>query len=449
MKKIAYILILITIVMSVATCGSPKATPAPTPESTVSVPTQPPPRTPTAIPTVDPAIAHLAGTYRFHPSEGVDTADYFLVLDDDGTALFKEQPIGSDELVVDASGNWYLDGEVVVFDLSEIAGQPTHHKELIRITFTDGFPVIADIKVNDRFVHLENNAFTLGAGESSPLVPELNQRLAAIDYLGFVDPGTDVYGEDTRTAVVDFQRSQGLLPNGVVDALTWTLLDNPQPPIPTPTPSPALTNAPNLDELPTHTEDGQPILYLTFDDGPQPDSTKALLDIFDQYDAEVTFFNIGKSVKRWPDLVRESASRGHYIADHTWDHGSLEGMTHEQFVDEVERTRQAILDAAGDLFTLDHNVRYVRPPYGATDDHTRAYAAELGMTIVLWTVDPQDWRRPGAKVVADHILSHASPGAIILSHDGGGDRSQTIAAYQTVLPQLQAQGYVFRTIFLP
>lgn len=71
------------------------------------------------------------------------------------------------------------------------------------------------------------------------------------------------------------------------------------------------------------------------------------------------------------------------------------------------------------------------------------------MTIVLWTVDPQDWRRPGATVISDHIVTHAYPGAIILSHDGGGDRSQTIAAYQTALPQLAVQGYVFNTIFLP
>ncbi len=71
------------------------------------------------------------------------------------------------------------------------------------------------------------------------------------------------------------------------------------------------------------------------------------------------------------------------------------------------------------------------------------------MTIVLWNVDPQDWRRPGADVIATHVVSHAYPGAIILSHDGGGDRSQTIEAYRTILPQLQQQGYEFRTIFLP
>ena len=124
-------------------------------------------------------------------------------------------------------------------------------------------------------------------------------------------------------------------------------------------------------------------------------------------------------------------------------------MSHEDFVDEVERTRQAILDAAGGLLNPGHTVRYVRPPYGATDDNTRQYAAELGMAVVLWTVDTQDWRRPGTQAIANHLLSHAKPGAIILMHDGGGDRSQTIAALKTALPQLQEQGYVFRNLYLP
>ncbi|NKQ36224.1 MAG: polysaccharide deacetylase family protein [Chloroflexi bacterium] len=465
MKKVIIPFLLLTIA-ALAACGGKTAQPAaetlvestavPAPTHT-NDPTQPPPPTPTAtaallstsVPTVDPAIAHLVGTYRFHAARDAVTADYFLTLNSDGAALFQEQPIGDGDLVTEATGNWYLDGEYVLFDLLEIGGQPAGHEEIIRFTFSDGFPVVADIKINDQFVHLENNAFTLGAGESNPLVAELNRRLAAIDYLGFTDPGMAVYGEESRTAVAAFQESQGLIPTGVVDAQTWVLLDNPQPPVPTPTPLPVLTDVPNLDDLPTHTADGRPILYLTFDDGPQPGNTEPLLDLFDQYDAKVTFFNVGTGASAWPELVRESASRGHYIADHTWDHTSLEGMSREQFVDEVERTRQAILDAAGDLFSLDRNVRYVRPPYGATDANTRAYAADLGMTVVLWTVDPQDWRRPGADVIANHILTHASPGAIILSHDGGGDRSQTVAAYQTVLPQLAEQGYVFRTIFLP
>jgi peptidoglycan/xylan/chitin deacetylase (PgdA/CDA1 family) len=173
------------------------------------------------------------------------------------------------------------------------------------------------------------------------------------------------------------------------------------------------------------------------------------LELLDQYQAQVTFFNIGKNVVTWPEVVRDVAIAGHYIADHTWDHANLEGMPAEQFIQEADKTRQAILEAAGDLFTLDRNVRYLRPPYGATDNDTYVYAAQQGFAVVLWTIDPQDWRNPGAEVIANHIIENVYPGAIILSHDGGGDRSQTIEAYRMALPALQEKGYVFYTIFLP
>jgi peptidoglycan/xylan/chitin deacetylase (PgdA/CDA1 family) len=434
----------------------PKASPTPAPDlasAVVPIPTEAPP-TPTEVPptpTPDPALAFV-GRYQFRPHHQDETADYFLELNADRTALIEEVPVGSTEIAVDASGTWSLDGVAVLLDITQIHGEPATQEEMLLVTFDGGFPSVSDIEVGDEFVHLENATFSLGAGEQHPLVRELNRRLAAVDYLGFTDPDSDVYNEQTRQAVVAFQESQGLLPNGVLDAETWLLLDNPLPPLPTPTPLPTtgpITGVPDLDDLSSHTDDGQPILYLTFDDGPQPGNTPAILELLEQYGAQVTFFNVGSNVKRHPELVRDCASGGHYIADHTWDHASFEGMSHDKFVNEVERTRQAILDAAGDLLTLDHNVRYVRPPYGATDANTRQYAAELGMTIVLWNVDTQDWRRPGAEAIAQHLLSHAAPGLIVLMHDGGGDRSQTIAALKTALPQLQDQGYVFRNIFLP
>ena len=85
----------------------------------------------------------------------------------------------------------------------------------------------------------------------------------------------------------------------------------------------------------------------------------------------------------------------------------------------------------------------LRPPYGAYDAQTSALAAELGKTLTLWNVDPQDWRRPGADQIAEHLLTHARPGAILLMHDGGGERSQTVEALDTVLAELSARGYSF------
>ncbi len=99
------------------------------------------------------------------------------------------------------------------------------------------------------------------------------------------------------------------------------------------------------------------------------------------------------------------------------------------------------------MFTLDGDVRYLRPPYGATDSHTRGYAAELGYQITLWDIDPMDWRRPGIEAISSHILRNVFPGAIVLMHDGGGDRSQSAAALEVVLRELSARGFKFYNIF--
>lgn len=396
-------------------------------------------------PTADPAYAALAGTYRFHAARDAITADYFFTLNPDGTAELSEQPVGDGTTAATATGQWTVDGDAVIFTFSQLDGQPIDPNAIIRVTFIDGFPVIDSITVNNAFVHLQENSFTLGAGDDNGLVEKLNGRLAAIPYLNFTPPNSTIYGEETRQAVVTFQEINGLIPTGVVDTQTWIMLGAPPPLPPTPTAAP-ITDVPDLSTLPTHDENGSPILYLTFDDGPQPGSTVQLLDVFDQYDAKVTFFNIGINVEAYPDLVREYVSRGHYAANHTWTHNSLEGISKEQFIDEVNRTNEAIIAAAGDLFSLDGSVRYVRPPYGAANAETYAYAAEDGMAVTLWTIDPQDWRRPGVEEIANHIVTNAYPGAIILSHDGGGDRSQTVAAYASALPQLQAEGYVFYTI---
>jgi len=408
--------------------------------------------TSTPTPAADVAASALAGTYRFHPAVGGADFDYLLTLSADGSADLDEVPInGENTSQQDATGLWTLaeDGRSIIFQIQTILGQPTQNEEFIHFVFYDGLPVISEIKVGDQFVHLENGMFTLGSGDTGLLVGELNRKLDALDYLGFVDPQDNTYGEATRRAVMNFQLSQGLPGSGVLDARTWVLLDNPQPPRTTEIPPEPLTDVPNIANLPTHTEEGQPIVYLTFDDGPDPENTPRLLEVLAQYDAKVTFFNIGKNVATWPELVRDVALQGHYIADHTWDHANLDGMSSEQFIQEANRTRDAILAAAGDLFTLDRNVRYLRPPYGAVDDTITVYAITQGFAIVLWNIDPQDWRNPGAEVIANYIIENVYPGVIVLSHDGGGDRSQTIEAYRIALPALQEKGYVFHTIFIP
>jgi peptidoglycan/xylan/chitin deacetylase (PgdA/CDA1 family) len=407
------------------------------------------------------AEASIAGRYRLEAAdyeEDYDQSlreDYYLVLNEDGTVQFEAVKIADPaDVSVVARGTWVNDGIGVLIEVDEFMGQALAQPETIRYEYRDGFPVATDYQVGGKLYNLGEAEFTIGAGERHPLVRELHQRLAAIDYLGFTDPGDDLFTEATRKAVVAFQESQGLLPNGEVNPATWVLLANPQQPVPTPTPLPPSAEGglrpgvPDIDSLLTHTDEGQPILYLTFDDGPSGFSQQ-VIDLLANYDAQGTFFVLGQAAKSKPDLIRAMAQGGHYVANHTYSHPSLEGVSQEAFLKEVEDTRQIILDIALDLFTLDRDVRYLRPPYGALDASSRQYAADAGYAVVLWDIDPQDWRRPGAKVLADHVVREAYPWAIVLMHDGGGDRAQSVAALETILRQLSQQGYVFRNVYVP
>jgi peptidoglycan/xylan/chitin deacetylase (PgdA/CDA1 family) len=220
------------------------------------------------------------------------------------------------------------------------------------------------------------------------------------------------------------------------------------PPAPAPAhPTTAGSGQPLLANLPTTTPEGAPVIYLTFDDGPNGAFTQQVLDLLAQYNARATFFVIGRQAAGSADVLRRMASDGSYIGNHTWDHVWLDKISKEEFIDQIQRTRNELLAVAGDLFTLDGDVRYVRPPYGAINADDRQWMAELGYTPVLWDVDPQDWRRPGVETIANHVVNHAFPGAIVLMHDGGGERTQSVAALEIILRELSAQGYRFYNIF--
>lgn len=221
----------------------------------------------------------------------------------------------------------------------------------------------------------------------------------------------------------------------------------PSAPPPAPT-QPATGRAqPLLANLPTTTPEGNPVVYLTFDDGPNGAFTSQVLDLLAQYDARATFFVIGQQAAGGVDILRRMASEGSYIGNHTWNHIWLDKVSKEEFVDQVQRTRNELLAVAGDLFTLDGDVLYVRPSYGAMNAEDRQWMAELGYTSVLWDIDPQDWRRPGVETIANHVISHVFPGAIVLMHDGGGERTQSVAALEIILRELSGQGYRFYNIF--
>ena len=189
------------------------------------------------------------------------------------------------------------------------------------------------------------------------------------------------------------------------------------------------------------------VVALTFDDGPTSTYTPEILDILKENDAHATFFQIGNQVASNATLEKRIHSEGHQLATHTWDHAAGSGggvdltkMSAADQVEEVEKGFAAIEDTLGTSVS-----RIMRAPggnyYGSLIDTLKdEVTAEIG-----WNVDTEDWRRPGADAIAQAILS-VKPGQVVLMHDGGGDRSQTVEALRQALPQLKAQGYKFVTI---
>ncbi|PBC79971.1 polysaccharide deacetylase [Streptomyces sp. TLI_235] len=131
------------------------------------------------------------------------------------------------------------------------------------------------------------------------------------------------------------------------------------------------------------------------------------------------------------------ADRGHHIANHTWSHPDLRGIPDAKVRDELLRTSDLLGTTTGRTPT------WFRAPGGDWSDASLRICAELGMRPMGWSVDPQDWARPGTSLITQRVLQTIGPGSIVLNHDGGGDRSQTIAALRTYLPVLLDEGYRF------
>jgi peptidoglycan/xylan/chitin deacetylase (PgdA/CDA1 family) len=192
--------------------------------------------------------------------------------------------------------------------------------------------------------------------------------------------------------------------------------------------------------LPAARNEPAPVLYLTFDDGPNATWTPRILDVLAQYNALATFFILGREAAERPELVQAAADAGHLVGHHTWSHPLLTGLDQAAFEQEIQQTTTAL----GDLGTLVSP--FLRPPYGAVSPDVRTYAEELGLTIVRWNIDSLDWNMRTAEEIAWTVISQAAPGKVVLMHDGGGDRSQTVAALEVILDTLSQQGYVFETV---
>lgn len=218
----------------------------------------------------------------------------------------------------------------------------------------------------------------------------------------------------------------------------------------------------STDTVPEHILDGGPVidargtgkptsldipkhkLVLTFDDGPDPTWTPKVLDQLKKYHAHGVFFVTGANAARYPDLIKRMVDEGHEVGLHTFNHPDLSYQSHARIDWELAQNQLALEGAAGIRTSL------FRPPYSsfadAIDDKNWPvikYVGSRGYITALDSTDSEDWQRPGIKTIVKNATPKHGKGAIVLMHDSGGDRSQTVAALDTFLPELQGKGYTF------
>jgi peptidoglycan/xylan/chitin deacetylase (PgdA/CDA1 family) len=215
----------------------------------------------------------------------------------------------------------------------------------------------------------------------------------------------------------------------------------PPPPLPSPSPSALPVQAKPEYAIAPAKAAGQKVLALTIDDGPDPEWTPKVLEVLREHHVTATFFMIGSSAAAHPDVVRSVAAGGHAIASHTWSHRNLPRLSPAAARTEIERGLDAVTSAAGGV-----RPSLFRAPYGNWSPVVFAACAELAQRPIAWDVDPRDWDTPGTSRIVSRVLAQTGPRSIILNHDGGGNRAQTVAALRSYLPQLLAGGYHFTSL---
>jgi peptidoglycan/xylan/chitin deacetylase (PgdA/CDA1 family) len=181
-----------------------------------------------------------------------------------------------------------------------------------------------------------------------------------------------------------------------------------------------------------------PYIAMTFDDGPHATNTPKLLEMAAERHIKLTFFVLGECVEQNPDVLRQEVAEGHEIGNHSWSHPNLAKLSDESVRTQLQRTEDIIVKTTG------VKPRLMRPAYGELTKRQRILVNyDFSYKVILWDVDPLDWKRPGSNVVAQRIVTGVRPGSIILAHD---IHPSTIAAMPQVFDALLAKGFKFVTV---
>jgi peptidoglycan/xylan/chitin deacetylase (PgdA/CDA1 family) len=215
-----------------------------------------------------------------------------------------------------------------------------------------------------------------------------------------------------------------------------TSVPSQNPSVASPAPSPTTS----VTEKITFTDvnvDG-PYIAMTFDDGPHATNTPTLLEMAAKRHIKLTFFVLGECIEQNPDVLRREVAEGHEIGNHSWSHPNLAKLADEGVRAQLQRTEDIIVKTTG------IKPKLMRPAYGELTKRQRILVNhDFDYKVILWDVDPLDWKRPGPNVVAQRIIAGARPGSIILSHD---IHPPTIAAMPQVFDALLAKGFKFVTV---
>jgi peptidoglycan/xylan/chitin deacetylase (PgdA/CDA1 family) len=181
-----------------------------------------------------------------------------------------------------------------------------------------------------------------------------------------------------------------------------------------------------------------PYIAMTFDDGPHATNTAKLLEMAAKRHIKLTFFVLGECIEQNPTILQREVAEGHEIGNHSWSHPNLAKLSDEAVRSQLQRTEDIIVKTAG------VKPKLMRPPYGELTKRQRIWVnRDFGYKVILWDVDPLDWKRPGPSVVASRIIAEARSGSIILSHD---IHPPTIEAMPQVFDALLAKGFKFATV---
>ncbi len=206
---------------------------------------------------------------------------------------------------------------------------------------------------------------------------------------------------------------------------------------PTPTPTPKPTPKPPQNSY-NSVETDRKILAMTFDDGPSAKLTPKLLDILKERGIKATFYVVGTRAAEHPEILQRMVDEGHEIGNHTWNHPTLTKLSSSGVKSQIDRSNAAIDKAVG------IRPKTMRPPYGATNSRlNRSMNEDYGHKVIMWSVDPLDWKYRNAARVQREIVNGATPGGIILVHD---IHSSSVAAMPGTLDALKAKGYEFATV---